>query len=208
MIFLSTHASAAVILSGNLATITAGTETASGNTWLAGSFGTGIDVLTSPIATLLVSSAATTDSVELSLYSDGGLEPGNQLATFTSPPSLSTSLSPAVFNASGLHVAANSTYWIVLRSLNGSVDWGWTSDNSGTGVGFQHTWAISSDAGAVWFSDDTFPTQFTISGEAATSAVPEPGSLAMLAGSMTAAWAVRQHRRRMQRKEIVADDRQ
>ena len=39
VIFLSTHASAAVILSGNLATITAGTETASGNTWLAGSFG-------------------------------------------------------------------------------------------------------------------------------------------------------------------------
>src|SRR5436190_8780167 len=106
LIFLSTHAGAAVILSDNLPTITAGTETVSGNTWLAGSFGTGVDVLTSLSATLLISSAATTDSVELCLYSDGGLEPGNQLAT--SPLSLSTYLSPAVFNASGLNVAANS----------------------------------------------------------------------------------------------------
>jgi hypothetical protein len=112
-------------------------------------------------------------------------------------------LSPTVFTASGLNVAANSTYWIVLRALTGTFDWAWTLDNAGTGQGFQHTWAISSDGGGDWFSSDTFPTQFAIAADQAASSVPEPASFSMLAGGVAAVLTAKRYRRQLYLRETL-----
>lgn len=202
-LLVTTHASAAVILSDNLTKITADTETATGNTWLAASFGTGSSALTLTSATLLLSATNVSTAAELSLYSDGGLEPGTLLGNLTSPASFSTNLSPAVFTASGLNLAAASTYWIVLRSATGSVNWGWTLDNTGTGEGFQHTWAVSGNAGAVWFSSDIYPLQFSLTADTGPAAVPEPGTLSMLVGAVAAALGIKRFRQRAGATEEV-----
>jgi hypothetical protein len=164
-----------VILSNNLSATTAGTETASGTTWLTASFGTGSTSYTLNSVTLLLANT-TAGQASLSLYSDGTLEPGTALGTLTAPASYSGALANTTFAASGLTLAANTTYWVVLRATSGAIDWAWTSDNTGTGVGFQHTWGSSDDAGSTWFTFDTFPTQFSIT----ATPVPEPGSLALV----------------------------
>ena len=69
------------------------------------------------------------------------------LGNFTSPASFSMTLSPTVFTATGLSLSTSSTYWIVLKAISGDFNWAWTTDNTGTGTGFQHTWALSDNAG-------------------------------------------------------------
>jgi hypothetical protein len=197
-LLLSTHASGAVILSDNLANATAGAETASGNTWLAASFGTSLDALSLTSATLLLSSSAANSTAQLSLYSDGGLEPGTMLGNFTSPASFSITLSPTVFTATGLSLSTSSTYWIVLKAISGDFNWAWTTDNTGTGTGFQHTWALSDNAGGTWFPSDTFPSQFAVSADTpGASPVPEPSSFSV----MTAGAATLLAYRRLSRRE-------
>lgn len=196
---LCLHANAAIILSDNLANATGGTETASGNTWLAASFGTSLDALSLTSATLLLSSSAANSTAQLSLYSDGGVEPGTLLGNLTSPASFSTTLSPTVFTATGLNLNTNSTYWIVLKAITGDFNWSWTTDNTGTGTGFQHTWAISDNAGGIWFPSDTFPTQFAVSADtSAPSTVPEPSSLSVLTAGAITLFAYR----RLSRREL------
>lgn len=194
-LFWTEQASAATILSSNISNVTTDIETASGSTWLAASFGSGPTALSLTSATLLLRGSATNAVAQLSLYTDAGLVPGSLVATLTSPVTYSTSLASTIFASSGVTLTANSTYWIVLRAVTGRFDWAWTSNNSGTGVGFQHTWAVSDNAGSVWFSSDTFPTQFTITADTATvTAVPEPTGLSLLAGSLAVGLLAR-HRR-------------
>ena len=52
----------------------------------------------------------------------------------------------------------------MLRPLKGQFDWAWTSDNAGSGVGFQRTWAVSDSSGAVggWWSHDIYQTQMRV----------------------------------------------
>src|SRR5205807_3337578 len=109
-------------------------------------------------------------------YSDGNLEPGSSLGTLISPSSYSSSLATTTFSTSGMTLSPNSTYWLVLSANSGEFDWAWTSDNTGSGIGFQHTWGESDDAGATWFTFDTFPTQFSV----AATPVGEPRSIALL----------------------------
>src|SRR5262249_20214051 len=89
-------------------------------------------------------------------------EPGGLVGTLTSPTTYPSSLAPVSFTSAGLPLAANTTYWIVLRALDGQFEWGWTPNNLGDGVGFQGVWGLSTDAAAFWWTQDIYPTQFAV----------------------------------------------
>jgi hypothetical protein len=61
-----------------------------------------------------------------------------------------------------LALAANTTYWVVVRPLSGQFEWAWTANNTGTGAGFQRTWGVSEDAGGFWWTQDIYPTQMRV----------------------------------------------
>jgi hypothetical protein len=159
-------------ISNNLSNATAGTETASGSTWVTASFGTGSSSSTLSNVTLLLSNPAA-GVAEVDLYSNSLLQPGSLVGTLNSPGSYSSELSNTTFSSSGLALSANSTYWIVLKALSGEFDWAWTTESSGTGIGFQGTWGISTDAGSTWYTYAVYPTQFSVTTTAAT-VTPEP----------------------------------
>jgi hypothetical protein len=173
---LPAAAEADVILSGNLSGATGGTEAASGDTWLTAGFGTDASTYKLTAVTLLLSNP-TTGKAELDIYDDGGLQPGSLVGTLDSPSSYSSGLTATTFTTSGINLSANSNYWVVLKATSGEFDWAWTTDNTGTGAGFQGTWGNSSDAGSTWFTYGIYPTQMSVS--VAPTAVPEPGSLAL-----------------------------
>ena len=180
-------------ISSNLSNATAGTEAASGNTWLTVSFGTGTSSDTLSSVTLLLSNPIA-GVAEVDLYSNSLLQPGFLVGTLTSPLSYSTSLSNTSFSSNGLALSANSTYWLVLKALSGEFDWAWTSDNTGTGTGFQGTWGSSTDAGVTWYTYAVYPTQFSVTTTAA--AVPEPGTrLLAIGGLLVGAMALYTKRR-------------
>src|SRR5262245_6098930 len=81
----------AVILSDNLAKTTTNIEAVAGNRWVTSSFGTGTSAHTLTSITLKLANPVS-GSASLMLYSDGSLEPGNLLATLTSPTSYSSTL--------------------------------------------------------------------------------------------------------------------
>jgi PEP-CTERM motif len=180
-------------ISSNLSNATAGTEVASGNTWLTASFGTGTSSDTLSSVTLLLSNPIA-GVAEVDLYSNSLLQPGSLVGTLFSPSSYSTGLSNTTFSSNGLTLSANSTYWLVLKALSGEFDWAWTSDNTGTGTGFQGTWGSSTDAGAAWYTYAVYPTQFSVPTTAA--AVPEPGTgLLAIGGLLIGAMALYTKRR-------------
>jgi hypothetical protein len=171
------------LLSDNLSNSTSGTETATGDTWLAGSFGTGPSSYTLQSLTLLL--ANTSSGVpELDLYTDGGLEPGFLVETLTAPSSTSTSLAPTTFTSTGATLSQNSTYWIVLKADSGAFDWAWTAEYSGTGEGFQDTWGISDDAGTSWYTYAIYPTQFSVNADVSSTPEPCTKALVVAAGVM------------------------
>jgi hypothetical protein len=167
------------ILSNNLTAANGGTEAATGDTWLTAGFATDGSSYSLTSVTLLLARASIGGTAEVDIYDDGGLEPGSLVGTLTSPGTYSSTLSATTFGASGITLAGNSTYWVVLKATTGEFDWGWASNTGGSGVGFQHTWGSSDDAGVTWFTYDSYPTQMSVS-VAAPGAVPEPGSIALL----------------------------
>jgi hypothetical protein len=171
--YMAAAARAGTVLSDNLSNPSAGTETASGTTWLSSSFGTDASGYTLNSVTLLLEGSG---QAEVSIYSDGGLEPGSLVGTLTSPNGYSSGLSDTTFTTAGIALAADSTYWVVLRAISGSFGWSWTASDSGTGAGFQDTWGQSIDGGSTWFAFDSSPTQMSV---IATAAVPEPGTLVL-----------------------------
>jgi hypothetical protein len=158
-------AQAQSVLSDNLAASTAGTEAATGSTWLTASFATDDATYSLTSVTLLLANPSA-GQARLDLYSDGNLEPGSLLGTLTSPDSYPCTLDSATFLASDITLTPNTTYWLVLSANCGEFDWAWTTDNTGSGAGFQHTWGQSDDAGVTWFTIDSFPTQFTVTATA------------------------------------------
>jgi hypothetical protein len=171
---------AGTILSDNLSAASAGTETATGDTWLTSSFGTDSSAYTLSSVTLLLAGSG---QAEVDIYSDGGLQPGSLLGMLVSPGSYSITPTDTTFTTSGITLDADSTYWVVLHALTGSFDWSWTFDDAaGTGVGYQDTWGQSQDAGATWFTFNSSPTQMAVT----ASAVPEPGPIILCAAGAMA----------------------
>lgn len=170
-------------ISSNLSSVTAGTEAATGSTWLTASFGTTTSSATLSSVTLLLSNSVA-GLAEVDVYTNSLLGPGALVAAMTSPSSYSSSLSDVTFSTSGITLSANSTYWVVLKALTGEFDWAWTTDNTGTGSGFQGAWGSSSDAGATWYTYSVYPTQLSVTTSATVTATPEPGSALLSTGGL------------------------
>jgi hypothetical protein len=163
-------------LSDNLTKTTAGTESATGNTVLAASFGTGASVDTLDSVTLSLGSGSSGQATAY-LYSDGGLKPGNMIGTLAA-----SSGAQGTYSGGGATLSPNTTYWIVLKADAGKLDWSWTTVNAGDGAGFQNTWAISSDAGATWFSFPVYPLQFRVTTGIGSTISANPNPIALAAG--------------------------
>ncbi len=172
-------AQAQTILSSNLSSPSGGVDTATGTNWLSVSFNTNASAYTlNNVTLLLANSSAGAGTAEVDIYTDGGLQPGTLLGALTSPGSISTTLADTTFTTSGLSLAANSTYWTVLKANTGSFNLSFANDDASTGSGFTDTYGNSADAGATWFTFTGFPYQMSVT---ATAAVPEPGTIALLA---------------------------
>jgi hypothetical protein len=175
LVFLaaSRPAAADAVLSDNLTSASGGVETATGDTWLTAGFGTdGRDYDLTSI-TLLLQRASIGGQVELDVYDDDFLQPGSLVGSLTYSGTIGSSLSEVTFTTTGLSLAANSSYWVVLKAVTGEFAWSWANDSDGSGAGFQHTWGSTDDAGATWFTYDSYPLQMSVM----ATAVPEPGSL-------------------------------
>jgi hypothetical protein len=115
----------------------------------------------------------------VSLDSDGGDQPGATLESFTvagtSLGGLGNNNAPIMLT-SVLHptLVSGTQYWLaVTATVADSISWNWnlTGDTSDQ--------AISTDGGATWFSPSGLtPGAYEIDG---ASAVPEPGTLLLLA---------------------------
>ena len=111
----------------------------------------------------------------LRIYSDSGFKPGALVGTMTSPASYPAGLGDSLFTSGGIGLLPNSTYWVVLSAPAGQYNWAWTSDNTGSGVGFQHTWGHSEDGGATWTESISLPQMML-----AVAEVPEPSTFMMV----------------------------
>jgi Dockerin type I domain len=137
-----------------------GSDAVSGTNWIAGSFTTDTSKYSTITASLLLQQTSSSSPAVLNLYSNGGLQPGSLVGTFTSPTSFSTSsLASTSFTLNTVTLAASTTYWLVLHSTSGSYNWGWTSDFT-----VMNDWASSSNSGSVWFGDNAYPYQYKVSG--------------------------------------------
>ncbi len=149
------------VLSSNISGTTGGVETSTGTTYNAASFTTGTSAYLLNDVSLLLASTSGTATVDI--YADDTGEPGTLVGALTSPTTYASTATATDFTStSGISLAANTTYWVVLIADTGSFDWSWTSDDTGTGTGFTDTWGQSTDGGANYFTYNSSPTQMTV----------------------------------------------
>jgi hypothetical protein len=110
----------------------------------------------------------------VSLYTDAGTTPGSALADLNLQGTNINGLAPTTFTASGVSLDANTNYWIVLKAMDWPMQWAWTTDNSGVGTGFLHTWGHHNDSGWNTLAAEPYLAQIS----AAT--VPEPASVILI----------------------------
>ena len=169
----------ATTLSNNLSAPTNYTELVYGSNWTTASFGTGTSASTLTSATLLLQ-LDMGNVMNLDLYSDRNGQPGSLVGALTGPSSYNPdTYVPTVFSGNGLSLSANTTYWLVANSSDGQFEWAYTDDNTGSGIGFQHTWGTSTDAGQNWYTSTLQPMQMRVDDNSA-SPVPEPAAMTLL----------------------------
>src|SRR5205823_9530935 len=113
----------------------------------------------------------TNGQATLSVYTESVLTPGTLVGTLTSPTSFTSSTSETTFTASGIPLAANTTYWVVLQVNSGAFNWAWTTDNTGSGVGYTHTWGESDDAGTSWQTYNVYPLQMRVTASSSDTTI-------------------------------------
>lgn len=118
-------------------------------------------------------------SAVLDLYTDGGGRPGAYVGALTTPSSaykVGTLTWFATFEGNGLTLSPNTTYWEVLRTTAGSIEWGHADSLiGGNGVGFRGGYAGSYNQGSSW---TVYAGQEQVSQVLVTS-VPEPSTLVL-----------------------------
>lgn len=169
-------------LSDNLNQSGAYTEIVDSSTFFASSFGTGnYSSLLSAVA-LQLEVGSMFDPI-VSLYSDHNGEPGSALGQLLSPGTVATGNQIVSFGGNQLSLTPNSIYWVVAQAAAGSYEWFYSDTNAGSGLGFQHTYAFSYNAGTSWFTSDVTPMKMSVQDVAAT--VPEPGSLGLFIAALS-----------------------
>lgn len=165
--------------------------------WVASSFATTATADTVLSVTLLMDRYSSDGVAELDIYTDSSDAPGTLVAALTPPGSYSSALEETTFTApgGGLPLAPSTTYWVVLKALNGDFDWAWTESSQGSGPGFQHTWSSTYDSGATWLTFHEEPMLMKVTA-AGIQAVPEPSTLALGGVGLLAGLTVAGRRRR------------
>lgn len=111
------------------------------------------------------------------------LTAGGLLTTFAAPDLTGAPVPRTFARNSDVLLLANTTYWFVLGVNSGTYDWTYANTTNFTGPGSVravNSVADSSDAGLTYVYHDlsTFPYKFQVNVN--LSAVPEPGSLALM----------------------------
>ncbi len=148
-------AASAIDLSNNLGAGSLGVEVASPTRCLATSVGSGTSAHVLSAATLVLSSGNGA-SATLEVRAASGNEPGALVGTLYGAGAIASAPGNVTFGGR-VALAANATYWMVLRPSSGTIDWSWAGSNTGSGVAFQHTFGVSEDSGAFWWTNDVFP---------------------------------------------------
>jgi hypothetical protein len=178
----------AVVVFYNMDRIAYDVVAASGNIWGAQQFKTDEQAYVLNSVTLLMSEN-TPGGARVDIYS-GDDVPTTYVGTLTSPGSYPAAAAPTLFAASGVPLAANTTYWVVLHAQgSGSYDWVYTDDPTGSGAGFSPIWADSEDGGVTWpDSDPDYPYVMQVDATATgTATVPQaPTAVSATAGNAQA----------------------
>jgi hypothetical protein len=136
-------------------------------------------------ASIAVGAPAVSDIPEVDLYSDSGGSPGSLIAVLAAIGTPTFSLQDVDFAGGGNALAANTTYWIVLRALSGNVSWGYTTTNNGSGIGFTDNIGSSSNSGATWFTEvGDFPDQAEVTADLVGA--PEPSTMLLTGAAFLA----------------------
>ena len=186
LVFVSQRAAeaATTVHTDNVSKTNAGAESASGTRRLTSSFTTGADATFLQSVTLLLANTASGQAT-VSVYTNGLISPGTLVGTLASPASFTSGASETTFKASGIPLAANTTYWVVLQANGGTFTWGFTRDNTGDGTGYTHTWGESDDAGASWQTYNVYPLQMRVTASSTDTAAGAPGVVQLSAASYT-----------------------
>jgi MYXO-CTERM domain-containing protein len=164
--------------------------------WLAGSFTTDSSNYSLSSVTVLLNAVLNSSTpLILSVYSDNTGLPGTLLETLSG--SNPTTGGQFTFTSSGLTLSPDTTYFLVGSTPGyGVYHWNYTTDTSelitgGSGWTLGNDMWTSNNSGTSWNNSSGAPFMFSVT---ATSAVPEPGAYATLAG--LAALALLAFRRR------------
>ncbi len=148
---------------------------------LADSFSTGASPFDFTSLTVLLDGTASTGTITAYLLSDSSTSPGAVLDTIGEISETGIDGTPTQYTLdTSISLSADTRYWIELTSTDvSSVDWSWSTDVSGPGVGSEY---FSNYAGTgsprVFPNDPNGPYQMEVSGSLA--AVPEPRTISLL----------------------------
>ncbi len=147
--------------------------------------------------TLLLARPSGSGELTLQLWGGTSLVPsGGSLGTLTRTSAYSTTSAQTTFSAAGLTLSANSNYWIVAIGANSTtLRWSYTANNTGSGVGFQQNWSDTFDSGGTWSSGGIRTNSPYIMKVTAT-AVPEPGTVVLMAVSTVFGIAIVRRRKK------------
>jgi hypothetical protein len=162
---------------------------ATNSSWYGQQFKTDGQGYTLVDVTLYMMRGSGTGAAIVEIFSDNGTinpAPSSWLHTLTSPGSYSGTRANTTFTSTGFNLAANTSYWVVLRSADTSAFfWSWTNVTTGLGVGFSPNWAESTNSGATWPAiSDGSPQNMQVRAQP----VPEPSSMILAALGCSAAW--------------------
>lgn len=168
------------VLSNNISNLLGGSDTVQGTNLVACPFyGEGYTV---EQVTLMLKAASDEGppSAQMAIFSDvpsvtpvpgrALTKPGIPVGFMTSPESfelLGLFPVPTVFTGSERPVSliSGEKFWVVLKALNGTFNWGWTNDENGVGIiGFVAEYAYSADDGVTWTSYLNSPELMKVEG--------------------------------------------
>jgi hypothetical protein len=130
----------------------------------------GRDYMLTLVTPYIKNNLPTDGSLVAEIYSAGSGVPGGYIATLTALDAISNDFSPVRFSGAGVHLAAGTTYWILLRATSGNFSWGAAT---GAGAGLVRT------DYADWFPgfiDELGDQIVKVEGDAMSS-VPEPSTV-------------------------------